>query len=113
MSKHIDLAIIGAGIGGVSSAVYAKRAGISCLLFESNAIGGQLLFMENIDNYVGIEAGTKGSKLAETLAKTVADLKIDIVEENIVKIEDNKDHLHLYAQDCRYVAKGIVAATGA
>ena len=45
-----DLVIIGAGIGGVSAAVYAKRSGLDFIIFESKAVGGQLLFMENIDN---------------------------------------------------------------
>lgn len=113
MNAHIDLAIIGAGIGGVSSAVYAVRAGIKCTIFEGNTIGGQLLFMENIDNYVGTGAGTKGKDFVQTLIKTVEDLKVNVVAERIVKIEKRSGRIQLYSEDSSYTARGIIAATGA
>ncbi|MBU1121540.1 MAG: thioredoxin-disulfide reductase [Candidatus Omnitrophota bacterium] len=113
MSKHIDLAIIGAGIGGVSSAVYAARSGLNCMLFEGNAIGGQLLFMENIDNYIGLKMGTKGRDLAKTLEETVKGLKINIVNESISKIDISDRLVQLSLDDSLYVAKGVIAATGA
>ena len=35
-----DIAIIGAGPAGLSAAVYAKRAGLNCILVEENPIDG-------------------------------------------------------------------------
>jgi thioredoxin reductase (NADPH) len=113
MSKHTDLAIIGAGIGGVSSAIYAKRAGLDFLLFEGRAVGGQLLFMENIDNYIGINLGTKGRELAAQLTKSMDELNIKPVEESITKIEVEPSGVKLYSEDSNYMAKGAVIATGA
>ena len=47
----VDLAIIGGGPAGLSAAVYAKRAGLSTILFEKMFFGGQMVNSHNIENY--------------------------------------------------------------
>jgi thioredoxin reductase (NADPH) len=90
MIKNTELTVIGAGIAGVASAVYAKRAGLELILFESAIVGGQLLFMEAVDNYVGTEFGIKGRELAQRLTKTLNDLGIETIKEEIVKAKRKK-----------------------
>ncbi|UCC95739.1 MAG: FAD-dependent oxidoreductase [Candidatus Omnitrophota bacterium] len=108
-----DLAIIGGGIGGVSSAIYAKRAGLDFLFFESNAVGGQLLFMENVDNYVGLEIGIRGQDFAKKLEKNLKDLRIDVCQEEIVKVEEKTAKVEVHSGSSSYEAKGLIVATGA
>ncbi|MBI3124031.1 MAG: NAD(P)/FAD-dependent oxidoreductase [Ignavibacteriales bacterium] len=43
MKTHYDLAVIGAGSGGLVAATSAKRAGLSVALLEKNKIGGECL----------------------------------------------------------------------
>ncbi len=43
MQKHYDLAVIGAGSGGLVAATSAKRAGLKVALLEKNKIGGECL----------------------------------------------------------------------
>lgn len=113
MAKNINLAIVGAGIAGISSAVYAKRAGLEFSFFESAGVGGQILYIEDIDNYVGLEAGSKGKDLAARLAKTISDLEIDIIREKIVKVEIAGDKLNIYSPQSHYAAAGLIVAAGA
>ena len=37
-----DIAVIGAGIAGMTAAIYARRAGKSVVIFEKESIGGQI-----------------------------------------------------------------------
>ncbi len=111
--REIELAIIGAGITGVSASVYAKRAGLEFCIFEAKGVGGQLLLMEGIDNYVGLRTGTKGRELAENLVKTLKDLAIDITNEEISKVELGEKKVILYTPECVYSANGVIIATGA
>lgn len=111
--NNIDLAIIGAGIAGVSCAMYAKRAGLDFFIFDSMAIGGQLLFMENVDNYPGVKIGVKGKELADVLSESLKELNIDVKQDRIIKVEEDKKEVKLYSQDSLYSAKGLVIATGA
>ena len=113
MKKEIELAIIGAGIAGVAASVYAKRAGLEFCVFEAKGVGGQLMLMEGIDNYVGLKAGTKGRELTENLVKTLEDLKIDVTKEEILKVELEKEKVILHTSKCVYSAKGTIIATGA
>lgn len=108
-----ELIIIGGGIAGVSSAVYAKRAGLNLTLVEAKGIGGQLLLMENIDNYVGIEQGTKGRDLAQTLVKTMEQLQIEPVIEEIIKLDVSSQGVNLYSEQNHYQARAGIIATGA
>lgn len=113
MRKEIELAIIGAGIAGVAASVYAKRSGLEFLLFEARGVGGQLLFMEGIDNYIGLEAGIKGRDLAKNLTKTLEALEIAITKKEILKAEAESDRVILHTSDCIYFAKSVIVASGA
>jgi len=113
MRKEIELAIIGAGIAGVAASVYAKRSGLEFLLFEAKGVGGQLLLMEDIDNYIGLKTGIKGRELAENLIKTLKDLAINITNEEISRVELEEKKVILHTTECVYSTKGIIIATGA
>jgi thioredoxin reductase (NADPH) len=113
MKLHTDLAIIGAGLAGVSAAVYAKRAGLDFFLFEPRLVGGQLAFIERIDNYVGLGVGSKGRDFKALLEKTLKDLEIDIIPEEIKKIEIEKNQIRLISESSNYIAHGTIVASGA
>lgn len=113
MNSQTDIIIIGAGIAGVSCGVYAKRAGLNPLIFEPGVIGGQLLLMECVDNYVGVPLKTKGRDLAQTLEDTVRDLDIAIVREQIVRIKPDQKEIIVYTQKNQCSAPALVVATGA
>lgn len=111
MSGKLDLAIVGGGIAGVSAAVYAKRCGLDFKIFEPNALGGQLFYMEKIDNYIGLSLGTSGSTLANNLAETLSELEIPVQKEEVKKITRKEDFL-VFAGSGQYQAKAIIIATG-
>lgn len=48
-----DVIIIGAGPGGMTSALYASRSGLSVLVIERGAPGGQLMNTDEVENYPG------------------------------------------------------------
>ncbi|MBN2599142.1 MAG: FAD-dependent oxidoreductase [Candidatus Thermoplasmatota archaeon] len=51
-----ELAIIGAGPAGFSAAIYAKRSGISTVVFDRGGGGGLLQVAPNIENYPGFDS---------------------------------------------------------
>jgi len=59
-----DLIIIGAGPSGLAAAVYDASEGLSTLLIERQAPGGQAALSSNIENYLGFPSGLTGSTLA-------------------------------------------------
>jgi thioredoxin reductase (NADPH) len=59
-----DLAIVGAGPAGLATAVYAASEGLSTVLVEAEAVGGQAGTSSMIRNYLGFPRGISGMRLA-------------------------------------------------
>lgn len=101
--------ILGAGISGISCAIYLKRAGISTLIIENNIPGGQLnkaTVIENYPGYVSIE----GSELASNLLSQVENSGVEIVYDEITYIDYDKKVV--VANDKEYKYSNLVFATG-
>jgi thioredoxin reductase (NADPH) len=60
-----DLVIVGAGPAGLAAAVYAASEGLSTVVIESDAIGGQAGTSSMIRNYLGFPRGISGMRLAQ------------------------------------------------
>ena len=61
----VELAIVGAGPGGLAAAVYAASEGLDTLVLEGESIGGQAGSSSLIRNYLGFSRGVSGSELAQ------------------------------------------------
>lgn len=59
-----DVAIVGAGPGGLAAAVYAASEGLSTIVIEGLAPGGQAGTSSKIENYLGFPNGISGQALA-------------------------------------------------
>jgi thioredoxin reductase (NADPH) len=60
-----DLIVAGAGPAGLSAAVYGASEGLSTLVLESTAMGGQAGTSSRIRNFLGFPAGVSGGELTE------------------------------------------------
>jgi len=63
--RDFDVLIVGAGPAGLAAAVYASSEGLSTLVVERSAIGGQAGTSSLIRNYLGFSRGISGSDLAQ------------------------------------------------
>src|SRR5262249_20352026 len=59
-----DVAIVGAGPAGLATAVYAGSEGLSALVIDARAFGGQAGASARIENYLGVSTGISGQALA-------------------------------------------------
>ncbi|MEM9556876.1 MAG: FAD-dependent oxidoreductase [Acidobacteriota bacterium] len=59
-----DLVIVGGGPGGLAAAVYAASEGLTTVLVEREAPGGQAGTSSRIENYLGFPSGLTGADLA-------------------------------------------------
>src|SRR5918995_2865955 len=62
--REFDLVIVGAGPAGLAAAVYGASEGLSTLILEGEAIGGQAGTSSLIRNYLGFPWGVGGAELA-------------------------------------------------
>jgi thioredoxin reductase (NADPH) len=61
--EEVDLLIVGAGPAGLGAAVYGASEGLSTLVVEATALGGQAGSSRRIENYLGFPAGISGTEL--------------------------------------------------
>jgi len=65
--RAYDLVIVGAGPAGLSAAVYGASEGLSTLVLESRAMGGQAGTSSRIRNFLGFPSGISGDELAQRM----------------------------------------------
>jgi thioredoxin reductase (NADPH) len=63
-AKLYDVAVVGAGPAGLATAVYAASEGLSVLVLDQRAAGGQAGASARIENYLGFPTGISGRALA-------------------------------------------------
>lgn len=81
-----DIVIIGSGPAGLSSAIYAQRAGLRAVVIEKNYLGtGQIAESERVDNYPGLY-GENGFDLGEKFRTHAESLGAEFLEGEVVKI---------------------------
>lgn len=61
----VDVCVVGGGPAGLATAVYAASEGLTCVVLEAEAIGGQAGTSSMIRNYLGFPRGISGMRLAQ------------------------------------------------
>jgi thioredoxin reductase (NADPH) len=61
--EEVDLLVVGGGPAGLGAAVYGASEGLTTLVVESTALGGQAGSSRRIENYLGFPAGISGVEL--------------------------------------------------
>jgi len=67
-----DVLVVGAGPAGLAATVYAASDGLSVVLSDAVATGGQAARSARIENYLGFPSGISGAELAERADLQVA-----------------------------------------
>ncbi len=65
LEQVVDVAVVGAGPAGLAASVYAASEGLSTVVLEAEAIGGQAGTSSMIRNYLGFPRGISGMRLAQ------------------------------------------------
>src|ERR1700726_2898026 len=113
--RTYDVAVIGAGPAGLSTAVYAASDGLSVIVFDARAFGGQAGASARIENYLGFPAGISGQALTGRAYVQAQKFGARVViPTEAVRLEPNETPLALRLDDGRRVkASTMVIATGA
>ncbi|MDY6915034.1 MAG: thioredoxin-disulfide reductase, partial [Candidatus Cloacimonadota bacterium] len=108
-----DVAIIGAGPGGLSAAIYAARGGLKTVTFEKGLVGGQIVLTTEIENYPGFEKSLSGFELIDKMRKQTEKFKAEIREEEVKAIGLEGLCKIIETSAGTYRAKSVILATGA
>src|SRR5215471_13595346 len=115
--KIYDAAIVGCGPAGLATAVYAASEGLSVVVLDSRAFGGQAGASARIENYLGFPTGISGQALAGRAFTQAQKFGADVMIPVNVKLldcsrSDGTFALHLEGGDTLR-SRAVVIASGA
>jgi len=109
--KKADIVIIGAGMAGISAAIYLKRANANFVLLEGNLAGGMLNKLKSVENYPAMP-NTTGSDILIALMDQLRFNKIDVTYGNVQTILKEGDGFEVVTDVESYDTKAVIVATG-
>lgn len=110
-----DVAVIGAGPAGLASAVYAASEGLSTVVVEAIAPGGQAGTSSRIENYLGFPTGISGLELAGRAQNQAQKFGAHLAVSRPVTRLECRDSTYRICLDGEQtaLARAVVVATGA
>jgi thioredoxin reductase (NADPH) len=94
-----DLIIIGGGPAGLAGAVYGASEGLSTVMVEAEAPGGQAGTSSKIENYLGFPAGVSGGDLARRAVTQATRLGAEILSATVVTEVKTEDQIKVVTLD--------------
>jgi thioredoxin reductase (NADPH) len=107
-----DVAIIGGGPAGLAAAVYGASEGLSTVVVEREAPGGQAGTSSRIENYLGFPSGVSGDELASRALQQARRLGAEVLVTRSVARIDGAARLLYLDGDEPVRARTLVLATG-
>lgn len=113
-SPFYDLIVVGAGPAGLAAGVYGGSEGLSTLLIERQAPGGQAGESSRIENYLGFPAGLSGADLARRAVAQVQRFGVEMLStQEVTGIRTNERYRGVTLGDGTTLdCHALVIATG-
>ncbi len=116
MNKNIewDTIIVGSGFAGLSAAQYASRANLRTLVLESNAAGGQILLVDDLENYPGVPGPISGFEISDRMEQQARDFGANFKGGNVESVEKNSDGTYTVSTSReQFLSHTVIIASGA
>ena len=107
----VDIIVIGGGVAGMTSALYALRQNKSVTLIEKNGIGGQVAEAPKVENFPTIKS-ISGAELADRLFEQITLLGVNFEFGDVLSVEKNGEIFEVKTEFDVFEAKSVIIATG-
>ena len=108
-----DVIIIGGGPAGLTAAVYVRRAGKTVLVLEKDALGGQITWSPQVENFPSV-LSVSGAELGNRMAEQAMEQGAEVEIEEVTGIEDCGSFKRVKcAFGAEYEGRTVLLATGA
>lgn len=109
-----DVAIIGAGPAGLAASVYGGSEGLSTVLIERRAPGGQAGTSSRIENYLGFPNGLSGAELSRRAVSQATRFGTELITpQEVVSIEVKGTYKIIHLKDGSLInSKSVIITSG-
>ncbi|MBQ6856360.1 MAG: FAD-dependent oxidoreductase, partial [Lachnospiraceae bacterium] len=112
MFTDYDVIIIGSGCAGLAAGIYSARGGYETCILEKEAMGGEMMSRQLIENYPGFAEGIMGPDLASAMLEQASNAGAECEIGEVVSIQDKGSYKIVKTTDGSYTCKGIILASG-
>ena len=113
MTEVRNVIIIGSGPTGYTAALYAARAELKPLVFESSVMaGGALMQTTDVENFPGFPDAIMGPELMDSMRKQAERFGAELVPDDVVAVDLTADPKVVKTESETYLAKAVIIATG-
>ena len=108
-----DLIIIGSGPAGYTAALYAARANLAPLVFESSVTaGGALMTTTDVENFPGFPEGIQGPDLMVAMRQQAERFGAELRMEDVTSVDLTGAVKKVSTEDATYLARAVIVTTG-
>ena len=111
MCAVYDIAIIGSGPAGLSSAINAKIRNKNIIIFGQDILSNKIIKAPKIDNYLGFY-NISGEEMKNRFLEHIKEMNINIVTQRVNNVYAMGDYFALSVNNVMYEAKKVIIATG-
>lgn len=110
--SEYDVIIVGGGAAGLAASIYAVRAMLKTLIIEKQAVGGQILYTGEIENYPGFPEPIGGPELAQLYEKQAARFGVEFAYDTVVGLDAEGEVKRVIGDERAYTSRTVIITTG-
>ena len=111
-ANNYDVLVIGAGLAGMTAAMYASRYGLRTGLVERMMGGAQIINLERIENYPGFPQGVAGAELGPLIQEQAMDAGAEFIMGDVASISRDGDFKVVETDAGGFRSKAVIVAAG-
>ena len=110
--RDFDLVVVGAGVAGLTAAMFAARYGLAVVVVDQIGVGGQIINAERIENFPGFPNALGGHELGPLLHEQAEAAGVEFLLDTVERIERGAPHHVVRCASEPLRARAVIIAAG-
>jgi thioredoxin reductase (NADPH) len=110
--RDFDLVVVGAGVAGLTAAMFAARYGLAVVVVDRLGVGGQIINAERIENFPGFPNALGGHELGPLLHEQAEAAGAEFILDTVEGIETGDAHHVVRGAGESLRARAVIIAAG-
>ena len=110
--RDVDLVVVGAGVAGLTAAMFAARYGLQVVVIDQIGVGGQIINAERIENFPGFPNALGGHELGPLLHEQAEAAGAEFMLDTVEAIEPGGAHHVVRGAGESLRARAVIVAAG-
>jgi thioredoxin reductase (NADPH) len=112
LASEYDVVVVGAGVAGLTAAMYTGRHGLRTLVIERLMAGNQIINVERIENFPGFTDGVAGAELSPIIQEQAMKAGAQFVMDEVTGLALDGPRKVVNTESGSYRARVVIVAAG-